>query len=112
MPGPGCISEADLRAYVLAELPERISQAIAAHLEACAECEAAARRLDGLTDPVICSLRQALRPAGKGNETAALSPAEARKSNSTPDCSPSAGPSLCLKRWQITRSWRRWAAAA
>ena len=36
----------------------RIARSIASHLEVCPECEAAARRLDGLTDAVIDRLRQ------------------------------------------------------
>jgi WD40 repeat protein len=61
MAGPGCLSVNDLRAYLLGDLPERVSCSVAAHLEVCAECEAAARQLDHQNDPLIDSLRQAVR---------------------------------------------------
>ena len=62
MPGLECTSDANLRAFLLGELPERVARSIASHLEVCPECEAAARRLDGLTDPVIERLRRGVRP--------------------------------------------------
>jgi WD40 repeat protein/tRNA A-37 threonylcarbamoyl transferase component Bud32 len=68
----GCVSEQDLRSFLLGELPERVGRCVADHLEGCPACEALARRLDGLTDPVIASLRQALGSAG----TSVLPPAE------------------------------------
>jgi serine/threonine protein kinase/WD40 repeat protein len=77
---------------LLAKLPERVSQSIARHLDICPECEVAARQLDDLTDPVICSLRQALRPGEHGVDTASTSPAEADKGNSTPPGTPSPCP--------------------
>src|SRR5262245_30783292 len=64
MAGLGCICEADLRAFLLGELPERVGQAISSHLEACRDCEAAARRLDWLTDPIIDRLRREFDPGG------------------------------------------------
>jgi tetratricopeptide (TPR) repeat protein/predicted Ser/Thr protein kinase len=67
MPGPGCVSEPDLRAFLLGDLPERLAGSVAAHLEGCPACEQAARRLDGLTDPLLRSLRLVFRPfAGNG----------------------------------------------
>jgi anti-sigma factor RsiW len=63
MRGPACISEGNLRAFALGELPERISVLVSQHLEGCPECEAAASQLDELTDLVICSLRRVLCPA-------------------------------------------------
>ncbi len=63
MPGLDCVGEADLRAFVLGQLPERVSRTVSDHLESCAACEALARRLDRQTDPVIRSLRRAARPA-------------------------------------------------
>jgi tetratricopeptide (TPR) repeat protein/tRNA A-37 threonylcarbamoyl transferase component Bud32 len=57
-----CVTEQDLRAFLLGELPERIGQSVAAHLEGCPHCEALARQLDALPDSVIHSLRQVLRP--------------------------------------------------
>src|SRR4051794_40359821 len=55
--GAGCVSESDLRAFLLGDLPERVGRTIAAHLETCEDCEAVARGLDGATDPIIDRLR-------------------------------------------------------
>ena len=60
MPGPECVREGDLHAFLLGELPEPESAAVAAHLEGCAACELAARRLDALTDPAVRALRRGL----------------------------------------------------
>ena len=57
-----CVSEADLRALLLGELPEPLSRSVAHHLESCAVCEAAARRLDSLTDPFVRILRHVVSP--------------------------------------------------
>ncbi len=65
MPGSKCTSDANLRAFLLGELPERVARSIASHLEVCPECEAAARRLDRLTDPVIDRLREVFDPAAE-----------------------------------------------
>ncbi len=62
MAGLGCISDASLRAFLLGEVPERVARSISSHLEVCPECEAAARRMDALTDPVIDRLRRAFTP--------------------------------------------------
>src|SRR5262249_7133221 len=62
MPSHECVSEEQLRAFLLGDLPEGPAQAVAGHLENCPECEAAARRLDGLADPLLRSLRRALAP--------------------------------------------------
>ncbi len=62
MAGSDCISDADLRAFLLGDLSEPAARGVACHLEACPECEAAARRLDGLTDSVVRGLRRAVRP--------------------------------------------------
>jgi serine/threonine protein kinase/WD40 repeat protein len=80
MPGPGCVSELSLRAFLLGELPERVGRWVASHLESCAECEAAARRLDGLTDTLIERLRREFEPAstqwetGEGHEPVVVHP--------------------------------------
>src|SRR5581483_10907474 len=60
----GCIGADELRAFVLGELPEGPGLAVTAHLEACPACEAAARALDDLADPLIDSLRRVLAVAG------------------------------------------------
>ena len=65
MPGLDCTSDANLRALLLGELPERVARSIASHLEVCPECEAAALRLDGLTDPFVERLREVLDPAAE-----------------------------------------------
>src|SRR5581483_5514629 len=62
----GCIGADELRAFVLGELPEGPGLAVTAHLEACPACEAAARALDDLADPLIDSLRRVLAVAGPG----------------------------------------------
>src|SRR5438552_18201706 len=58
MPGPDCPSAADLKAYLLGDLAEPASRLVADHLGMCADCEAAARQLDAVTDPLIYSLRR------------------------------------------------------
>jgi serine/threonine protein kinase/WD40 repeat protein len=64
-----CVSEQELRAFQLGTLPESCGQAVAAHLERCPDCERLARQLDGLTDLVISSVREALQD---GERTPAL----------------------------------------
>jgi hypothetical protein len=71
MPPAECVTDDDLRAFLLGDLPEHQAGPISAHLDSCPDCEAAARRLDDLTDPMIRSLQRALgsgtradRPAG------------------------------------------------
>jgi tetratricopeptide (TPR) repeat protein len=59
MPGLRCISESDLRAFLLGELPERLARLISAHLGSCPQCDAVARRLDGSTDTLVDHLRRA-----------------------------------------------------
>jgi len=71
MPGRGCVTDGDLRAFLVGDLPDHLSEPIGSHLETCPTCEAAARRLDDQTDPLIRSLQRVLgsgtrdeRPAG------------------------------------------------
>jgi Putative zinc-finger len=54
-----CIADEDLQAFLLGELPERRSSAIARHLELCPACEGQAGRWDDLCDSAIRALRQA-----------------------------------------------------
>jgi eukaryotic-like serine/threonine-protein kinase len=68
-----CVTDGDLRAFLVGDLPDHLAGPISTHLEVCPTCEAAARRLDDLTDPVIRSLQRALggrtwndRPTGDG----------------------------------------------
>ncbi|HEV3385396.1 MAG TPA: WD40 repeat domain-containing serine/threonine-protein kinase [Gemmata sp.] len=57
-----CVSEHDLRAYVLGELPEKIGKYVSDHLEHCADCESIAQSLDTLCDPAQAALRQVFHP--------------------------------------------------
>jgi hypothetical protein len=57
-----CVGVQELRAYLVGDLSERQAQTISEHLETCPDCEAAARRLDDHTDPMIVSLQRALAP--------------------------------------------------
>ena len=95
MPGAGCISDANLRAFLLGDLPERVGRSVASHLERCPECEAAARRLDGLTDGVIDRLRREF-DAG-----AALPPTEDALGPTGPTGPP---PHDRRRAWRVTRS--------
>src|SRR5262245_37532748 len=63
MAGIDCVNETDLRAFLVGELAEPITAAIARHLESCSACEALAQRMDSLTDPFVSSLRLACLPA-------------------------------------------------
>jgi serine/threonine protein kinase/Tol biopolymer transport system component len=60
MPSRDCISAEDLRACLVGDLPEPQAQTICEHLEICPKCEAAARQLDDLADPLMVTLQQAL----------------------------------------------------
>ena len=62
-----CVSEPDLRAFLLGLLPEPRSRVVAEHLEGCPECEATAERLDRESDPILRVLRQAVRAAHAGS---------------------------------------------
>jgi serine/threonine-protein kinase len=55
----GCVSREELQAFVLGDLPEPQSRAVAVHLENCPSCEAIAASLDDFTDPILRSLRRA-----------------------------------------------------
>jgi eukaryotic-like serine/threonine-protein kinase len=57
----GCVSEVDLRALLVGDLPEPIAQAITRHIETCPSCEAVAQQLDHSTDPFLRVMRQAVR---------------------------------------------------
>jgi serine/threonine-protein kinase len=53
----GCISDQDLQAFLLGELPDRLADDIARHLDLCPDCETRARRWDDLADSAIQALR-------------------------------------------------------
>jgi tRNA A-37 threonylcarbamoyl transferase component Bud32 len=60
MPTFDCVTEADLRSFLLGELPDSVARLVTEHLETCSECTAIAQRLDDLADPFLGTLRQAL----------------------------------------------------
>jgi tetratricopeptide (TPR) repeat protein len=55
----GCISDHDLKAFVLGELPEPLASTVARHLELCPACDERAQRWDELADDAILALRGA-----------------------------------------------------
>ena len=61
MPRASCPTPAELTAFLLGDLPETELDEFAAHLEGCPRCEAAARALDGLTDPRLALLHSVAR---------------------------------------------------
>jgi WD40 repeat protein/anti-sigma factor RsiW len=61
--GTDCVSEYDLRAYLLGDLNEARAETVAEHLSSCTDCDAQAGRLEGLEDAVLRSLRRALAPS-------------------------------------------------
>src|SRR5262245_29671822 len=83
-----CLSEQDLRAFLLGELPERVALAVSRHLENCLECEAVARRLDHDTDAVIRSLRRAVFPAAGAIPDGKPDVEAPEKARAIPDCPP------------------------
>jgi WD40 repeat protein len=68
-----CISDQDLRAYLLGKLAERTARSVAGHLEDCAACGRRAQGLDEATDPLVEGLRDALKPMAQAGETHATS---------------------------------------
>src|SRR4051794_39517191 len=61
MPHPRCPTPAELTAFLLGDLPEAALDELAEHLEGCPRCEAEARALDGLADPLLTPFRSAAR---------------------------------------------------
>ncbi len=53
-----CLTQAELTALQFGDLPETVLEEVAEHLDHCPQCEAAARTLDGLSDPVVAGVRQ------------------------------------------------------
>ena len=72
----GCVSEAELRAFVAGEVPEHVAGLITHHLERCSNCEACARRLDALADPFLHSLRLAVHTPGAPSDSENEPPTE------------------------------------
>ncbi|MGE3804493.1 MAG: protein kinase [Gemmataceae bacterium] len=57
MSGDNHVTEADMVAFNLGELPEGTVVEIAQHLESCLVCEKRARRFDGVVDPFMAGFR-------------------------------------------------------
>jgi serine/threonine protein kinase len=53
-----CPTRAELADFILGELPDNVLDAVSEHLEGCPRCEAQARAMDGLSDPVIAGIRR------------------------------------------------------
>jgi eukaryotic-like serine/threonine-protein kinase len=58
MPRLSCLTPEELKAFHLGDLPEAILEELGAHLESCPRCEAAARALDAVFDPVVAAYRE------------------------------------------------------
>jgi WD40 repeat protein/tRNA A-37 threonylcarbamoyl transferase component Bud32 len=58
MPRLSCLTPDELKAFNLGDLPEAVLEELGAHLESCPRCEAAARALDALSDPVVAAYRE------------------------------------------------------
>ncbi|MBI2481587.1 MAG: protein kinase, partial [Planctomycetia bacterium] len=58
MTSTSCFSRDELRNYLLGDLPEAASGAVALHVETCADCEATVTQLDRESDTLIKSLRE------------------------------------------------------
>jgi WD40 repeat protein len=56
-----CLTRDELTAFQLGNLPEAELEALAAHLDGCPTCEAAAEALDSLTDPELAPYRETAR---------------------------------------------------
>jgi WD40 repeat protein/serine/threonine protein kinase len=60
----GCPTDTELAAYHLGNLPEVALSRVAEHLDHCADCEQKVGQLDGLTDPILSSMRLSVASAG------------------------------------------------
>jgi WD40 repeat protein/tRNA A-37 threonylcarbamoyl transferase component Bud32 len=58
MPRRNCLTPEELKAFNLGDLPEAVLEELGAHLENCPRCEAAARALDTVSDPVVAAYRE------------------------------------------------------
>src|SRR6516162_5513076 len=59
MPKLHCLADAQLRAFALGNLPRRLADLVAQHLETCPGCKARSSRWDNHSDPAIVALRRA-----------------------------------------------------
>jgi serine/threonine-protein kinase len=64
MASQNCVSEQELRAFMLGELPDEAAGRVTAHLKICPACESAAARLDTVSDSILASLRRAVKTPG------------------------------------------------
>jgi eukaryotic-like serine/threonine-protein kinase len=53
-----CLTPEELKGFNLGDLPECVLEELGAHLEGCPRCEAAARALDAVSDPVVAAYRE------------------------------------------------------
>ncbi len=53
-----CLTPKELQAFNLGDLPEAVLEELGSHLESCPRCEAAARALDTVSDPVVVAYRE------------------------------------------------------
>src|SRR5262245_10923898 len=83
----GCVSDRDLKAFALGELPTRLADAVASHLELCPDCAQRASSWDSLTDTVVRALRQ---PSAEGAASTLEVPAADTGEPTTPTDSPQA----------------------
>src|SRR5947209_4016512 len=58
MDATGCPGQSELSRFILGNLPGPALARVAQHATRCPACEAALQALDGLTDPLLCRLRQ------------------------------------------------------
>ena len=61
MTGLECVRDADLGAFALGKLSESASRIVSSHVSVCRGCANRLERLDTLTDPLVNSLRAALK---------------------------------------------------
>jgi WD40 repeat protein len=79
-----CVTDQDLKAFLLGDLPERVADTIARHLESCTDCLQRASRWDDVTDGAV----QALRRSGKQEPLAtSIGSGNKPKESGTPEVS-------------------------
>jgi eukaryotic-like serine/threonine-protein kinase len=58
-----CLTRAELADFILGDLPDELLEGVSEHLENCPRCEALARTMDGLSDPIIAGIRRSAAAA-------------------------------------------------
>ena len=71
MPRQSCLTPEELKAFHLGDLSEAALEELGAHLESCPRCEAAARALDAVSDPVVAAYRESALAAPLAEPAAA-----------------------------------------